>query len=334
MSSGSPPRPTRQLILSQRNDLSAAVEQGLLAKDAVDRLDVAWNLLPQLVGSVNGLLVLVAGCPSRRRGVSRNVSMALMVRIANLFDSLLALGPRYESALILLRCLTESAIDLIYLEKSSDRAKVAQRFKKASLYEDRLILTALDQHEPTLDGARRMMGSLLGEATKNLSGVRLARRNHRIWSNDASIEARARRIAREDLYDHVYRPLSSCVHGRWAALAALDLQVDDGGSWTPRLDDGRFHIGFAITSCWIALQAGDAYLGLAGTSGAVRLRESVSEFIDLVEELDRMAGGDHRNRRPLGLASDERTTRQGTRDREVGRPSAKPRARSDSGLET
>lgn len=97
------------------------------------------------------------------------------------------------------------------------------------------------------------MGSLLGEATKNPSGVRLAQRDDRTWSDDASIEARARRVAREDLYDHMYRPLSSCVHGRWAALAALDLRVDDRGSWMPRLDDGRFHVGFAITACWIAL---------------------------------------------------------------------------------
>lgn len=84
--------------MNQRKDLSAAIEQGLIAEDAVERLDVARNLLPQLVGPVNGLLVLVGGCPSRRRGVSRDVSMALMVRIANLFDSLLALGSRYESA--------------------------------------------------------------------------------------------------------------------------------------------------------------------------------------------------------------------------------------------
>jgi hypothetical protein len=289
--------------------LSAAIERGLVAEDAVERLDIAWSLLPRLVGSVNGLLVLVAGCSSRRRGVGRDVSVALMVRIANLFDSVLALGPRYESSLILLRCLTESAINLIYLGEAEDRSQMAQRFKQASLYEDRLILAALDRHEPPLDGAKRMMGSLLGEAARNISSVRLAHKDDRTWSDDASVEARARRIAREDLYDHVYRPLSSCVHGRWAALAALSLQREEGKGWSPRLDHGRIHVGFAVTACWIALQAADAYLSLAGTSAASRLRKPVSEFIDLVESLDRMASGNHRARQPLGLASEEGTPR-------------------------
>ena len=283
--------------VSLRDEVSAAIERGLLATDAVERLEVAQRLLPQLVGSVNGLLVLVAGCPSRRRGVCRDVSVALMVRIANLFDSLLALGPRYASALILLRCLTESTIDLVYLEEAENRSQVARRFKQASLYEDRLILVALDRYEPPLDGTKRMMGSLLGEAARNLSSVRLAHKDDRTWSDDASVEARAAAsLARISTTTSTVRcPAASTAGGpplrRWAYAPR------EGRS--PRLDAGRIHVGFAVTACWIALQAADAYVRLAGTAAASPLRAPVSELIGLAEDLDRLASGNDQARRPL-----------------------------------
>lgn len=270
---------------------SVNLPPGFAGDEAAQRLEAAREALPQLVGEVNAILVLVAACPSRRRGAVRDVSMGLVTRVANMFDSILALGPRYESALVLMRCLTESTVNLIFLQQSGAQLDVARRFKRASLYEDRLVLAGLDVHEPPLDGAKRMLGSVLRDAVGDMQAVWSVRKDDRAWSSDRSVEARTRRIGRMDLYDHVYRPLSSCVHGRWAALAALDLQIGEGGRLSPRLDRGRYHIGFAITACWVSLQAADAYLSIANTATATRLRESVSLLAASVNELDQLASG-------------------------------------------
>jgi len=222
----------------------------------------------------------------------------LMVRIHKLQHGILdaITKRRSEIAVILIRCLSESAINLKYLAaKHSDATYDA--FVEYSLREEKRLLIEVDKRmakdaagpNNLLDGLnQRMKKSIL--SSFEVSGVApeqvdAEKKGH--WDNK-TLYKKAEEIGDERGYQSLISLPSHSVHGSWQDLLNHNLQVGDGGFQL----NTAFHaprpqsIGI---SALLSLDACSAFLDLLPKGPEVQtLRDMIDDLFARVQKVQRL----------------------------------------------
>lgn len=171
---------------------------------------------------------------NRPRKWTRNEAVlgGLMVRLCKLQSSFLdqICQKRMETAMILLRCLTETLININYLlAKSNDG--LFNKFIEYSLREEKRLLNTINKNVAArgqeLPIEKRMKKSIKWAfETSNFKPEDVDETNRQSW--EETIYKRAKSIGMEEIYFSAFSLPSHDVHGNWQNLLSNHLEYEDG----------------------------------------------------------------------------------------------------------
>ena len=163
------------------------------------------------------------------------VLLGLMVRIYKLYDSFIFLicEKRMEIALLLVRSLCDSAIDVTYLcENMSDEE--FQKFIKSSLVTGKIILEEIEKDKSNGVGdpnmQKRIKESILSDfSISNITPEEVSHSDKNLFGNTYN---RAKKCGLEKTYNFIFRNLSRSIHGNWSELLHSHLK-NENDIWMP-----------------------------------------------------------------------------------------------------
>jgi Family of unknown function (DUF5677) len=193
--------------------------------------------------SIRGLLIMGSETLPLRLGPLDTpldaVLVGLLVRCYKLYDSLLmlVLDGRHEIALILLRALVDSVVNITYMSRATDPEATTEAFvRSARAYDEE---GRKDRGGPSTfvaPGEDRVVGSVLRHlACTELAPGSVSASDKR-WSGDAGAKARAESVGLLGMYRHSFAAGSHAVHGDWNDLYAFHLAEIKNATFIPHLD--------------------------------------------------------------------------------------------------
>jgi len=183
--------------------------------------------------------LMFIGCLSPTKKLDDNyysVIMGHMVRLYKLYDSFICLTvyKGYETASIILRSITETAINLNFLLVYGTAENVSS-YKKSSLWYEKKLWDEIQsrKNDPPLHIEKRMLKSI--EQTFHRAGVDInsISRKDRDWGGD--LYSKSQKTELVDLYEFNFRGTSHNVHGTWHDLEFHHIN-DDNGIFKPIFD--------------------------------------------------------------------------------------------------
>ena len=187
-----------------------------------------------------GIITTVNACAFRLdeknkpRKWSRNeaITGGLMIRITKLQSSFLdqICQNRLETAMILLRCLGESFINIHYI-LSKDSDELFNKFIEYSLREEKRLLNKINENiskrGSELPIEKRMKESIMRAfQTSNFKVEDINEEKRDPW--EETIYRRAKSIGMEDIYFSIFSLPSHFVHGNWQDLMSNHLEFENG----------------------------------------------------------------------------------------------------------
>ena len=204
-----------------------------------DSEDDFMNLAVGLFKEI-GIITTVISCTYRLdennmpRKWTRNEAIlgGLMVRLSKLQNSFLdqVCQKRMETAMIILRCLGETLINLNYLlEKNND--ELSDKFIEYSLREEKRLLNKINNnikergHELPIE--KRMKKSIeRAFKTSNFKVEEVNENNFDSW--EKTIYKRAKTVGMEEIYLSLFSGPSHDIHGNWQNLITNHLEYANG----------------------------------------------------------------------------------------------------------
>jgi Family of unknown function (DUF5677) len=237
--------------------------------------------------SIRGLLIVGAEALSLRAAPLETppdvVLCGLMVRCYKLYDSLLALAlhGRYETALILLRALVDTVVNIAYLSRAQDPPAAAEAFiKSARAYDQENHAEHQGPSSFVAPGEDRVVGSTL----RHLASWGLApgpvSSADKYWSGRGGAKKRAESVGLLGTYFHSFAAGSHAVHGDWSDLVAFHLLEVTDGAYLPRLDYRGIHLALLEAASSLAVT------GLRAEALPLVSEEMQPAFADLLDSFD------------------------------------------------
>ena len=237
--------------------------------------------------SIRGLLIVGAETFTLRGALpdspDRVVLSGLMVRCYKLYDSLvfLALDGRHETALILLRALVDTVVNLTYISRASDSAAAAEAFIRSARARD---IEGRKEHRGPASfvapGEDRVVGSTLRHLASSGLAAGPISASDKWWSGPGGSKERAKSAGLLGMYHHSFAAGSRAVHGDWGDLVAFHLVETEDGTFIPHLD----YRGMQLALLEVASSLAIAGLREEALSRAPESRRQA--FADLLEWLD------------------------------------------------
>ena len=227
-----------------------------------------------------------------------------MVRVYKLYDTMiyLVVDRRGEMAPILLRCLADTLVNLLYILQSEDRNETAERFVRSCLAYEKKLLEEVEcgRDDPPPPSKQRILSSVhrrFARAAIDPDEVSSSSRHRRFGPDTFS---KARRVGLDGLYEFVFSMCSRRVHGQWYDMEISHLN-DEGDRYAPRTEYDTPRPQILECGSVLALLAAEAYAEGIGSDAAGRILEwsaTVQEWLRLMadrheEWLAARQGGGH-----------------------------------------